>query len=405
MSELRKLPKGWQWVKLGEIAIINPKRPHIDRNDDEPTTFIPMSAVDISGKITNPDVQPFNKVKKGYTYFEKGDVLFAKITPCMENGKHAIAENLIDDFGFGSTEFHVLKPSQKIISEWIYFFVRQSTVLNGATNYFKGAVGQQRVPKEYLMSLKISLPLLSEQKRLATLLTEKLAGVERARAAIEAQLEAAQALSGVYLREVFESEEANNWVKKTLAEICVDISDGTHFTPTYVEKGVPFLSVKDVKETKIYFDNCRYITKEEHLQLCKRCQPEKGDVLYTKVGTTGIAKAIDIDKEFSIFVSVALLKIKSDILPEYLELVLNAPICRTQAEFLTQGMANRNLVIKDLKLIKIPLPSISKQKGIINIAKEKLTLFRQLQKTLEEQLQAINLMPSAILRQAFNGEL
>jgi len=201
-----ELPKGWQRVKLEEIAIINPKKPQIDRNDDEPTTFIPMSAVDISGKIANPDVQPFNKVKKGYTYFEKGDVLFAKITPCMENGKHAIAKNLIDDFGFGSTEFHVLKPSQKIISEWIYFFVRQSTVLNGATNYFKGAVGQQRVPKEYLMSLEIPLPLLLEQKRIATLLTEKLAGVERLKKTLEEQLQAINLMPSAILRQAFNGE-------------------------------------------------------------------------------------------------------------------------------------------------------------------------------------------------------
>ncbi len=109
--------------------------------------------------------------------------------------------------------------------------------------------------------------------------------------------------------------EGWRWVK--LQDICRDISDGTHFTPQYIKSGVPFLSVKDVKANGIFFDSCRYISQEEHEQLCRRCKPERGDVLYTKVGTTGIAKAIDIDTEFSIFVSVALLKLKDDICPNY----------------------------------------------------------------------------------------
>ncbi|MBD2014097.1 restriction endonuclease subunit S [Microcoleus sp. FACHB-53] len=162
----------------------------------------------------------------------------------------------------------------------------------------------------------------------------------------------------------------NGWRWVTLAEVCRDISDGTHFTPTYVSEGIPFLSVKDVRETGISFDDCRFITEKQHRELCKRCKPERGDVLYTKVGTTGIAKAIDIEREFSIFVSVALLKLRPDVIPEYMERVLNAPICRVQAAELTQGAANRNLVIQDIKRIVIPLPSLAEQKRIAAIAQK-----------------------------------
>ena len=107
-----KLPPGWRWVKLGEVCKINPRSPRdFTRSLDTPTTFIPMAAInEKTGTVTGPQIVPYYRVAKGYTYFEEGDVLFAKITPCMQNGKHVIARNLIDRIGFGTTEFHVLRP-------------------------------------------------------------------------------------------------------------------------------------------------------------------------------------------------------------------------------------------------------------------------------------------------------
>ena len=128
-------------------------------------------------------------------------------------------------------------------------------------------------------------------------------------------------------------------------------------------------------------------------------------MLYTKVGTTGIAKAIDIDVEFSIFVSVALLKLQTIILPTYLEKVLNAPVCRTQAANLTQGMANRNLVLKDLKLIILPLPPLSEQQRIAAVLREQMAAVEKVRAAAEEESATINALPAALLRRAFNGEL
>jgi type I restriction enzyme S subunit len=128
-----------------------------------------MSAVDEGGRgIARPEIKRYSNICTGYTYFGEGDVLFAKITPCMENGKHAIAKGLIDGIGFGSTEFHVLHPMGEIIPEWIHFFLLQSYVTNGAAATFAGAVGQQRVPRTYLTSLEIPLAPLAEQRRIVS---------------------------------------------------------------------------------------------------------------------------------------------------------------------------------------------------------------------------------------------
>jgi type I restriction enzyme S subunit len=157
-----------------------------------------MAAVDERlGVISRAETRPFAELRKGYTYFEEGDVLFARITPCMQNGKHAIAHGLIGGFGFGTTEFHVLRPGSETIPEWIHFFLRQPAVLREATAHFAGAVGQQRVPQGFLASLEIPLPPVRGQERIAAIVKEQMAAVERARVAAQARLEAAKAPTSV----------------------------------------------------------------------------------------------------------------------------------------------------------------------------------------------------------------
>ncbi len=202
------LPEGWRWVRLGDVCELNPRRPPlVGRSDEAPTSFVQMSAVDEQeGVVARIEVRPFGEIRKGYTYFEEGDILFAKITPCMQNGKHAIARELIDGFGFGSTEFHILRPGSEVISEWVHLFVRQPWVLIEATTHFTGSVGQQRVPAQFLGSLTFPLPPLREQKRIVAILGEQMAAVERARAAARAQLEAVEKLPAALLQRAFAGE-------------------------------------------------------------------------------------------------------------------------------------------------------------------------------------------------------
>jgi len=200
--------KKWEIRRLGEVCDINVPRPKdFKRLSDAPTTFVPMSAVDErTGTVTNSEIRPYSKVCKGYTYFEEGDVLFAKITPCMQNGKHAIAKNLIDGMGFGTTEFHVLRPKSEVLPEWIHSFIRRPSFLQEATAYFTGAVGQQRVPETFLASYAIPLPPLPVQQHIAAELTERMAQVEKLRNSIERQLEAINALPQAILRKAFRRE-------------------------------------------------------------------------------------------------------------------------------------------------------------------------------------------------------
>jgi type I restriction enzyme S subunit len=163
-----------------------------------------MSAVDdLTGTIANAETRPFAEVQKGYTYFEEGDVLFAKITPCMENGKSAIARGLIGGFGFGSTEFHVLRPTGEVTSEWIWLFVRQESFRNSAKAAFRGGVGQQRVPPTFLQEVAIPLPSLAEQRRIVARIEALMDRVREARRLRQEAREEAERLWQSVLADTF----------------------------------------------------------------------------------------------------------------------------------------------------------------------------------------------------------
>ena len=162
-GELGKDQKGWGLTTLGECCEVNPKRP---RNIDEElmVSFVPMPSVSEDGKIDCSNIKPYKEVRKGFTYFAENDVLFAKITPCMENGKGAVAKGLSGGIGSGSTEFHVLRPIEgKSNPYWLYIITMFELFRVGARKVMTGTGGQLRVPVGYLSDFPISLPPISLQ--------------------------------------------------------------------------------------------------------------------------------------------------------------------------------------------------------------------------------------------------
>lgn len=182
----------------------------------------------------------------------------------------------------------------------------------------------------------------------------------------------------------YELPKGWEWVR--IEDICLLVTDGTHHTPKYLLEGIPFLSVKDISSGKIDFSNTKYISENEHEHLIKRCHPEYGDILLTKVGTTGIAKAIDVKKDFSLFVSVALLKLpKNQLSSNYIEKLLNSPLVRKYSKEGTEGVGNKNLVLRKIKAFTIPLPPLNEQKRIVERVDRLLALCDELEKNKEKQ--------------------
>ena len=162
-GELGKDQKGWGLTTLGECCELNPKRPR-NIDDELEVSFVPMPAVSEDGKIDCSDVKLYKDVRKGFTYFVENDVLFAKITPCMENGKGAVAKGLSGGIGSGSTEFHVLRPIEgKSNPYWLYIITMIKSFRVGARKVMTGTGGQLRVPVGYLRDFPISLPPIGLQ--------------------------------------------------------------------------------------------------------------------------------------------------------------------------------------------------------------------------------------------------
>ena len=152
--------------RLGQCCIINPRRPNIALCDTDKVSFIPMPAVSEDGYLVDMTDEEYGKVKKGFTYFENNDVLFAKITPCMENGKGAIVHGLTNGIGMGSTEFHVLRPINGISSPyWLLALTRMPIFRERAAKNMSGTGGQKRVSASYLDHFMVGLPAMEEQRR------------------------------------------------------------------------------------------------------------------------------------------------------------------------------------------------------------------------------------------------
>lgn len=190
------------------------------------------------------------------------------------------------------------------------------------------------------------------------------------------------------------------WVWCRMQDICKLITDGTHHTPKYVDSGVPFLSVKDMSNGYLNFESTRFISEEEHKDLIKRCNPEFGDILLTKIGTTGVAINIDTQREFSIFVSVALLKINSSLLNgKFLKYLINSPLVTEQSEEGTEGVGNKNLVLRKIKSFVISLPPLAEQEAIVARVEELMRKIEELEKQTAERIQLKQHLGAAALHQ------
>jgi type I restriction enzyme S subunit len=159
-----------------------------------------------TGMINNPETKKYNEVKKGYTYFENNDVIFAKITPCMQNGKSAIAKDLVNNIGFGSTEFHVIRPTNDVLPEWLHFYLRQKYYLFTAVNFMQGSVGQQRLPEDYLYNTFIPLPSITEQEKYISLLSRKQEKINNIKKYFNEQISYINAFPSAILRQAFEGK-------------------------------------------------------------------------------------------------------------------------------------------------------------------------------------------------------
>ncbi len=384
-------------VPLGEVCTVNPRAATHAAADDTPVTFVPMAAVDSrTGTISVREERRLAEVSKGFTAFEEGDVLFAKITPCMQNGKAVIARRLKNGIGRGSTEFYVLRPGPRILGEYVWHFVRQPRFREAAKRSFTGTAGQQRVPRSFMENASIALPPLDEQRRIVDILNRAARIETLRRRAAERLREFVPALFVKMFGDPVENPMG--WEVRPLSDLAQEFRYGTSrkcYDAADSDDALPVLRIPNVLRGAVDWTNLKFTSLRGDER--KNLKLARGDILFVR--TNGNPEYIGRCAVFSecreaayaSYLIRARLKDVEAVDPEYVSAGLALPTMRQILMRLTRTTAgNYNISIDLLGRIQIPVPEWGLQQKFCAI----VALARETLNTIENTLTSLDLSDS-----------
>jgi type I restriction enzyme S subunit len=397
-------------VAISEVADVNPGFPrYSDLAPESLVSFLPMASVSESGEIITQDERPFGEVSKGYTYFAAGDVLMAKITPCMENGKAIFIQKLKHPVGFGSTEFHVLRPGSEIDGKYLFYMIWNPLFRKEAGRNMTGTAGQKRVPSSFLKDSKIPLPPLPEQKRIAAIL-DKADSIRRKRQ--EAVRLTEELRRSVFL-EMFGDPVANpkGWPIKRLGEILGSpLQNGAYYpSDLYSEddrEGVEMVHMSDAFYGTVERGKLKRVRASE--KDIEKYGLSDADILVARrsLNYEGSVKPclIQNDGERLIFES-SLIRVNPDdnkLLPIYLYHFLNDTKAKKEyvLPYVTKSTIS-GINQKNLERVEIVVPCLDKQKEF----KQFIEKTEKLITITVQHFSYTDTLFNSLLQRAFKGEL
>ena len=421
------IPESWKWVHLNQIAITSLGKT-LDKVKNTGTMRpylcsinVYWSGIDLckvkEARLEDSELEKYRLKKGDLLVCEGGDV-----------GRSAIWD--FDGEMYYQNALHRVRFYGDIVPQFYKYLLECYKGMGIIDSYSKGVTIKHLVQNS-LCSMWLPLPPLAEQKRIVAKIEELLPMIDRYEQAwsrlenfnkrfpVDMQKSILQmAIQGelvLQLPEEGTGEELYQQIQaekqrlikagtikkeKPLAEITEDeipfdipeswkwvrigsllykLVDGTHRTPKYTTSGVPFVSVRNMSNGALSLEDTKFISEEEHRELWNRCNPQRGDILLSKVGTTGVPAKVETDKEFSLFVSVALLKFNNDLLDiDFLIYSILAPDFQKQCKEHTRGVGNKNWVIIDIANTMMPLPPFAEQKRIVAKLEEILPLCERL---------------------------
>ena len=415
-----------------------------------------MAAVDeATGEVTAPENRKLGQVRtKSFRTFAPGDVLFAKITPCMENGKSAVVSNDATDLGFGSTEFHVLRPNAGVNPHFIWHFVRQRSFRRTAEEHMTGSVGQLRVPADFLKNFSIYLPAEPVQDEIIHILDSGIASTQSAtkhlaaaRTVIERlrQIVLAAACSGrltadwregktretaaEFLEDVYHRRESvlgrkgekatasanygfevpTGWGVTSLDRLSVRITSGSRdWSRFYGHGSGTFVMAQNVRQGYLDWSFRQPVDPPEHDTSRERSRIAVGDLLVTIVGAnTGDVGPVTEDRpEHYVCQSVALVRPARAELGPFLNLWFNSPEHgRGYFEECIYGAGRPHLSFDQLKAAPIAVPPLAEQEEIVHRVEALMKLTDGLLDRIKLASRAVDRSSQALLAKAFRGEL
>lgn len=446
-----------QWVPttLGTACEINPPRPKLaSLSDETQVLFVPMAAVDdVRGEITGPETRPLGEVRdKSFRTFSSNDVLFAKITPCMENGKAAIAPDITNGLGFGSTEFHILRPNKDVSARFIWHFVRQQTFRKLAEEQMTGTVGQARVPADFLRNFPIDLPPRPVQDLVADRLDRATEAAQNAEVHLRTALETVRSFRRAILAAACAGRLTEDWRRSnpeaeslehallerqssrteksrrvaeqfidlavpsvpasyvvTTLGACADLIEyGTSKKCDQEEsKGVPVLRMGNIQDGFIDYSDLKYCDKDDEVE---RLTLHDGDLLFNRtnspelVGKSAVFHRRDRMSFASYLIRVRFARELAD--PDYVNYWVNSAWGREWARLAkTDGVSQSNINGSKLALMPIPLPPIDEQRVIVERASRMLAKADAIESQVRSIARLVEKSSYAVLAKAFRGEL
>jgi len=304
-----------------------------------------------------------------------------------------------------STGFAGIKILNKNISpEYVRIYLT-TTRFNLEKDKLCTGSTQRGINNSFIIKIKVPIPFLSdgtpnlkEQEKIALILGD-IKRIKDKGEKVEELLE--EFLESIFYESFLKKNEKNSLIK--LGSVCTKITDGVHSKPDYTQAGIPFISVVNVNKRRLNFDNCKYISEKAHQSYYKRCNPEKGDILYTKVGATyGIASLVDTTKPFSLYVSVALIKPNNNKIDSlFLKFIMNSTMIKRQADKRIKGIGVPDLHLIEIKSFLIPLPPLPLQQKFAQIVEQVEKMKENINKTKQNAEELFN----SLMSKAFKGKL
>ena len=394
-------------MRIDEVCLDNPRQ-SVNLPENSKISFVPMAAVSVNGQVDSCDTLELKKAKN-YTVFQNGDVLFAKITPCMENGKGAIVRNLLNGYGAGSTEFIVLRPKENVITaKWLYLYLSQRSFRWECQQHMTGSAGQKRVPPKYLASCEMPVPSIEVQERIVSKIEELFSKLDASVAELKIAKEKLKVYRQAVLKEAFDSVRSV-CMTTTIKSVCETIKVGIVIKPTqyYVKTdGVFAFRNANVRRNYIEDNDWAMISQEGHQKNLKS-QVHTDDVLIARSGVNlGMAAAVPekYDGYNAIDIVIAVPK-KNFVLPKYLAQYTNSPYGVEIVKKNQHGAAQGHLNVKEYGNLPIFLPNISVQNELLQKIESRLSVCDSIEQTIDTSLQQVEALRQSILKQAFEGRL
>lgn len=393
----------FQQLKIGDVCIVNPRK-DISQVSADFITFVPMESASPDGQIDTSKIISIEKAKN-YTFFKEGDILFAKITPCMENGKGGIAKGLLNGYGAGSTEFIVLRPDPAIlINKWLSLFLSQKSFRHECLSHTKGSAGQKRVPPSYIANCSIPIPSTEEQERIISKIEELFSEIDNA----VSSLKAAKRKLAAYRHAILKSVFNNTSPKRKISELSTLVTSGSRgWAKYYSPVGVRFIRITDLTRDKIILDNSNIQrVKLPKITEGKRSKLQGNDILISITADLGSIALVPCDiEEAYINQHIALVRFSEPKLGKLAAWYLKSEYGQKDLLKNKRGGGKLGLGLDDIRNTPIPDIPIYKAESIVGILEERFSVCDEVEKVIGKSLQESTALKQSILKKAFEGEL